>query len=247
MDLNGSKFKGLLGDIPQHFIGVINGYSGNGKTEFCIQLAKEFSCQGKAAWLSYEQRHGYDLQKATIRNKMEENSGNFIIIDPLHSLKAGVSLLEDLDNYLKRRNSPEFIFIDSLDYTGFNWEDYLVLKNKYGHKKTFIFIAHANKNGSSKKAITDKIIFDGGMCINVRDFIATPTKNRFGGFEPYVVFEEKARERNPLFFSKRLQEKAKTTQGELFNKTNTEAEGKTAQKTPETIGVDAPSTTKTEG
>src|SRR5690606_28426461 len=102
-------------------------------------------------------RHGYDLQQATMRNKMEECSGNFLVIDPVHSLKQGVSFLEDLDNYLKKRNSPEYIFVDSLDYTGFKKDDYLHLKNKYDGKKTFIFIAHAEKSGRLKRAISEDV------------------------------------------------------------------------------------------
>lgn len=205
LDLKSSKFKALLGDVPKFFNVVIFGYSGNGKTEFCIQLAKELSQFGKVLWLSYEQRHGYDLQKATKRNDMQENSGNFLIADPIENKQEGVSFLEDLDKHLSKRNSADYIFIDSLDYTGFKESDYFFLKEKYEGKKSFIFIAHAHKSGKMKKAISDKVMFDGGMGIVVRDFIAYPEKNRFGGTAPYVVYEKMARLRNPLFFTKNLE------------------------------------------
>ena len=247
LNLDGSEFQGLLGDVPKHFTGVIYGYSGNGKTEFCIKLAKALCPHGKVAWLSYEQRHGYDLQQATIRNKMEDVTGRFMIIDPLEALDEGHSLLEDLDDYLSKRNSPEYIFIDSLDYTGFNWEDYLVLKNKYAHRKTFLFIAHSTKTGVLKKRISEQIVFDGGMGIFVKDFIAEPVKNRFGGDVPYVVYEKRARERNPLFFTKRIKEKKKPRQGELFGKSTNEVEGVTQESTNEARGVDAEIQTETIG
>lgn len=204
LDLKKSKFKGLLGDVPKFFNVVIYGYSGNGKTEFCIQLAKELTHYGKVLWLSYEQRHGYDLQKATKRNDMQNESGNFLIADPISDLPEGVSYLEDLDNYLKKRNSADYIFIDSLDYTGLTKSDYFFLKEKYEGKKSLIFIAHAHKSGKMKKAISDDVLFDGGMGILIRDFIAIPEKNRFGGTESYVVYEKEARKRNPLFFTKNL-------------------------------------------
>jgi len=205
LNLKSSKFKGLLGKVPKCFIAVIYGFSGNGKTEFCIQFAKQFTQFGKVAWLSYEQGHGFDLQQATTRNAMQEESGNFMVIDPIANKPEGHSLLEDLDNYLSKRNSPDFIFFDSLDYTGFTWDDYRILKNKYGSKKGLFFIAHSTKNGILKKRISDQILFDGGMGLLVKDFICYPEKNRFGGVEEYVIYEAMARKRNPAFFAKRLE------------------------------------------
>lgn len=193
---------GTLGKLPKTFIAVVYGYSGNGKTEFCVQLAKELCNYGKVAWLSYEQRHGSDLQEATRRNRMDEVSGAFYPIDPIAGVSADDTLLTDLDQYLKRRNSPDFIFIDSLDYTGFTWDDYIYLRNRYGRKKSFIFISHSSRNGTLKKAISERIMFDGGLGIHVKSYIALPSKNRYGGFDPYIVWEEKAREMNPAFFAK---------------------------------------------
>lgn len=207
LNLVGTGFEDILGKVPENFIAVVYGFSGNGKTEFVVRLAKVLSTIGKTAWLSYEQRHGADLQEAINRNKMEEVSGKFIPIDPLGKLPPGKTFLQDLDEYLGKRNSPVFIIIDSIDYTGFTWEDYVYLKNKYGHKKTFIFISHSTNTGKQKKAISERILFDGGLGIWVKDYIARPEKNRFGGFEPYVVYEERAKERNPAFFSKRKRTK----------------------------------------
>jgi hypothetical protein len=207
LPLGKSPFAATMGKIPFNFIAVVYGFSGNGKTEFCMQLAKELCKFGKVGWLSYEQRHGSDLQEATRRNNMDEVSGNFYPIDPISNIPDGVGLLEDLDNYLKKRNAPDFIFIDSLDYTGFSFEDYVYLKNKYGGRKAFIFISHSSKSGALKKAVSERIVFDGGLGIFVSKYIATPDKNRYGGFEPFVVWEERARLLNPLHFAKQVKEK----------------------------------------
>lgn len=207
LNLKKSKFKGILGKVPRFFTVVVYGYSGNGKTEFTMQLSKELSQHGKVLWLSYEQRHGYDLQTATMRNDMHEESGRFLVSDPLDDLPNGVSLFEDLDAYLERRGSADYIIFDSIDYTGFGWKEYQELKNKYFDRKGFIFISHSTKNGVLKKSISRDILFDGGLGILVKDFIAFPEKNRFGGFEPFVVFEAMARERNPLHFAKGTDQK----------------------------------------
>lgn len=219
---------GTLGKVPHNWIAVIYGFSGNGKTEFCVQLAKMLCEFGTVGWLSYEQRHGSDFQASTKRNRMEEVSGRFYPIDPIANIPQGVSLLEDLDNYLKKRSSPDYIFIDSLDYTGFTWEDYVYLKNRYGSRKTFIFIAHSSKNGTLKKTISERIVFDGGMGVFVSHYIATPVKNRFGGFEPYVVWEDRARLVNPVFFATRVQDSPPPKK-----------KGKKTKKASETEGVEA--------
>lgn len=242
LNLAGTGFEHILGKVPENFIAVVYGYSGNGKTEFVVRLAKVLSTIAKTAWLSYEQRHGADLQEAINRNKMEEVSGKFIPIDPLGKLPPGKTFLQDLDEYLGKRNSPAFIVIDSVDYTGFTWEDYVYLKNKYGHKKTFIFIGHSTNTGKLKKAISERILFDGGLGIWVKDYIARPEKNRFGGSEPYVVYEERARERNPAFFSKRKRQKTQPKGQQL-----TLEQGATdAKSTPEGRGVNAENQLKKE-
>lgn len=207
LNLKKCKFKKLLGNIPKHFILVVYGFTGNGKTEFVMMLVKMLSRHGKVLWLSYEQRHGSDLQMATMRNEMEDESGRFLISDPLADLPEDVSLLEDLDRYLEKRGSADYIVLDSLDYTEFTMEDYKYLKTKYDDRKSFIFIAHSSKNGTLKKRISERIIFDGGMGFFVSNFIVFPEKNRYGGFEPFVVFEEQARIRNPAFFAKGTDQK----------------------------------------
>lgn len=201
-------FKEHLGLIPKNFISIVYGRSGNGKTEYCIQMAKYLAGFGKVLWLSYEQGHGVDLQNAINRNNMHEVSGNFLVADPTEDLKKGVTFLEDLDKTLSKRNSPDFIFIDSVDYTRFKWEDYEFLKRKYGKKKGFIFISHI-KGREPKSTIGQDIKYDGHIGTVVRDYIAYHDKNRFSSFEPYVIYEERARLLNPLFFAPKLADEPK--------------------------------------
>jgi len=218
LNIRDAAFAATLGRVTKYFILVIYGYSGNGKTEFAVRLAKALASMGlKVAWLSYEQGHGFDLQMATSRNRMEEVNGFFYPIAPAEKKGANVTYLEDLDNYLSspsgkiKRNAPDVLVIDSLDYTGFKWEDYIFLKEKYAGRITFIFLAHSSKSGIVSKRISEQIIFDGGMGIFVSKYIAHVEKNRYGGFEPYVIWEEKARELNPVFFSKRMRAEKKAT------------------------------------
>jgi hypothetical protein len=202
------EWKGIMGQLPTSFIGTIYGDSGNGKTEFCIRLAKYLTNFDKASWLSYEQGHGFDLQLAINRNKLEEVNKKITFIDPLKKLpkiegkeKADI-LFEELMKYLKRRGSPRFVFIDSIDYTDWEFDHYAELKEQFGEKKGIIFISHA-KGKYPKTQLAKDIMYDGQFGIFVRTFIATPVKSRLGGIEDYIIWEERARQMNPTYFAKK--------------------------------------------
>lgn len=245
MGLKG-EFAPHLGGIPFAFQMIIFGNSGNGKTEYCIRLAKSLAKHGKVAWLSYEQGHGYDLQTAVNRNKMHDVNGQFYIIDPNESRNDGKSYLEELDDYLSKRNSPDFIFIDSVDYTGFNFDDYKHLKNKYGKRKAFIFISHANGK-RPKTAIGERILYDGGIGVYVDKFIGFISKNRFGGLEDLMIYEPRARELNPAYFLAKVKAQSSAKQGVLSVEKDTETTEKMHIPPPETKGVRAKSGVKTNG
>lgn len=209
----------VLGNLPVAFIAIIYGNSGNGKTEFCMQLAKILAAFDKVAWLSYEQGHGMDLQLAVERNKMDEVSGKFVIIDPLEgideaalSINPGKTIYEALDKYMSKPKSPRFIFIDSLDYTQITIDQYFALKRKHGKKKTLIFISHAEGKYPATKT-GRKIEYDGGVGIFVKKFIAYTHKNRFGGSKDHIIYEKRARELNPLYFAKPDQAKQPKKRG----------------------------------
>lgn len=250
LPIEGTEFEGILGEVARHFIAVIKGYSGNGKTEFTIRLCKLLAKKyDKVDYLSYEQRHSKSLQDATIRNNMEDVTGKFIPVDPLFKKPANVNNLEHLCERLDKRGSAECVVIDSVDYTGWNKADYLFLKERYSNKKTFIFIAHSDKSGKLRKQIAEDIWFDGDIGICVKTYIGFPEKNRYGGFEPYVIWEKKARELNPLFFDPKNKVKAKSEakQPELFEKSEPESKGVTKKDTFQTKGVNAKSKLKKVG
>lgn len=205
------RFAATLGDLCMGFIMVVFGNSGNGKTELCLDLADYFRGMdiGDVAWLSYEQRHGYDLQKGWKRKQLHINKpgqASALCIDPVANKPKDVTFFEDLFDYLKKKNRPRFVFIDSIDYVKFHWDEYTALKEAFP-MVNFIFISHA-KGAEPKISIAERILYDGGLGIYVKKYIAYVDKNRFGGFEPYVIYEERARALNPEFFKNRLKEQA---------------------------------------
>lgn len=193
------EFIGIMGELPACFNGVVFGQSGNGKTEFCIRLAKQFTKFGTVAWLSYESGHSADMQKAAKRNGLIDYSGKFIPIDPLEKIrspKIGETLIdvlfEDLVNTLKKRNSPQFVFIDSLDYTRFTFEQYDILKQLFKKKKGIVWISHA-KGNAPKLQVAKDIGYDGQFIIKVKKYVATVEKSRTGGRFPFIVWPEEVK------------------------------------------------------
>lgn len=196
------EFEPILGDMEKVFVGAVYGESGHGKTEFCVKLAKEFTRFGRVAWLSYEQGHSKSLQSAIIRNNMKEVSSKIVFLDPSKKRPEGVSIFEHLMQYLGKRSTPDFVFVDSGDYVRMTKDQYFALKERYGEKKGIIFICHANGR-KFKTPVTEEIGYNGEFSIYVKNFIARPQKSRTGGTEAYIIYEKLARERDPLFFKKR--------------------------------------------
>ncbi len=191
----------FVGNLATNFVGIVYGHSGHGKTEFCIRLAKYLCKFDKVAWLSYEQGHDYDLQAATIRNKMEEQKGIFIPIDPLAKRTKGMTKFQELDEYLSKRSTPPFVFIDSIDYLKLTDEEYFYIKETYGSKKGIIFLSH-EKNGLPKTRVGNDIYYDGKFAIRVYKYVARKMKNRAGGTGNYCIWYREARRTDPMFFKK---------------------------------------------
>lgn len=191
----------FMGNLAANYVGIVYGNSGQGKTEFCIRLAKYLCKFGKVAWVSYEQGHDEDFQLATMRNKMEEQKGLFIPINPLSKRTKGKSLFQELDEYLAKRSTPQFIFIDSIDYLRLTLDEYFYLKEKYGGKKGIVFLSH-EKNGLPESKVAQKVMYDGKFAIRVYKRIARSVKNRMGGWGNFCVWFKEARRLDPLFFKK---------------------------------------------
>lgn len=185
-----------FGDVPKPFSAILFGEPGNGKTEMAVQFAKYLCRYDRVSWISYEQGHGPDLQKALKRNNMIDVSGKFIVVDPVYNRKG--TYFDELNAYLSRRSTPHFIFLDSVDYIKLSKEEYNIIREKYSKRKSFIWISHAHGR-HPKSAIGEEIEYDVQIKVHVRKFIAF-TRSRFEGGEDYIIYEPKARELNPQYF-----------------------------------------------
>lgn len=184
MNLEG-EWKDLLGEPEQNGVWLIWGNSGNGKTRFCLLLAK-YLCQfGRVAYNTLEEGARRSMQKAVVEVNMNE----------LHRLRRPVFLdrepIDELRIRLAKHKSPDIIFIDSFQYSGLNRPQYISLKEDFPNK-LFIFVSHAEgKNPLGRTA--QFVRYDADEKIRIEGFRAECV-SRTGTTKPFVVWREGAKE-----------------------------------------------------
>lgn len=159
---------------------IIYGASGNGKTEFAVQLAKYFTNFGKVLYVSREQGDSSSLQLCFKRNKLHNNKRLLLGID---------YEIEDLIEGLKAARSAEFIIVDSIDYIKMTDADYKRLIETHP-RKTFVFVSW-QQGTKPKSAYARAIEYMVDVKITVKNFVALP-RSRFGGNQDYIIWREGA-------------------------------------------------------
>lgn len=168
---------------------IIFGGSGCGKTTFVMQLCKYLARYRRVAYNSLEQGLSLSLQKAWERVEME-SVGTRIVLLAKESLR-------DLRLRLQKKQSPDIIVIDSVQYWhGLKWSDVTALKDDYPDK-LFIYVSH-EQGGLPDGKIARKIRYDSDVKIRVegyKAFVTTryevPEKGEGGA--DFVIWEEGAR------------------------------------------------------
>lgn len=146
------------------------GNSGNGKTSFVMQLCKYLCRFGRVAYNSMEEGACLTMQDTLRRFGMMEVNRRFLLIDN--------ESIEQLSLRLKRQKSPDFVVIDSFQYTQMTYRQYIEFKEQH-RNKLIIFISHATgrlPTGRSGKSV----MFDATLKIYVEGYRAF-SKGRFIG------------------------------------------------------------------
>lgn len=175
------KFLNSFGEPETNFSALVYGHPKNGKTEFCIQLAKYMSQYTRVYYNSYEQGISKSLQDALKRNKMEDVSGKVIF--------GNKETYSEMIDRLSKKNSPMVCFIDSRDYMNLTAAQWFRLIEKFP-RKAFILISWESAGKPASKYAKD-ISYRTDIIIHVKNFIAYPT-GRFGGNEKFVIWNKSA-------------------------------------------------------
>ncbi len=164
-------------------IWFIWGGSGNGKTTFTLQLAKYLANFGRVAYNSLEEGASHTMQEAFVKVGMKEVARKVILIE-------GESL-EQMQERLDKHRSPDTYIIDSIQYAGLTYKDYIRIKEA-NRRKLIVLISHADgKQPAGRPA--KRIMFDASLKIWVEGYRAI-SKGRYigenGGI--YTIWDEGA-------------------------------------------------------
>ena len=150
--------------------GIIWGNTGSGKTSFVMQLCKELCKYGRVAYDSLEEGACLTMQNSLKRFNMQEVNGKFLLLD--------VEPIDQLCLRMKRQKSPDFVVIDSLQYTQLTYAQFIKIKEAY-RNKLIIFISHASGTNPDGR-VAKKVAFDAALKIYVEGKRAF-SKGRFIG------------------------------------------------------------------
>ncbi len=155
----------------------------NGKTTFNMMLAKYITRFGRVLYLSYEEGISSTIKGAILRVNMKEVGCKISVADGEN--------FEELTKRLDKHRSPDFIVIDSIQFSDITWDDYKRLKVRYP-RKVFIYISHV-ENGKPDGKTAVKIWRDANAIFRVEGFRAFPI-SRFGGGKPIDIWSKAAKE-----------------------------------------------------
>jgi hypothetical protein len=162
---------------------LVWGDSGNGKTRFVLQLCKYLANFRRVAYNSLEEGASASMKTAFIETDMLQVKKKIILLDK--------ESMTDLKKRLKRHKSPGIVVIDSVQYTGMNYKQYIELKEMFP-KKLFILISHADGKLPSGR-VAKSIRFDAFVKIRVEGYKAFFV-SRYGGGAPYTIWRKGASE-----------------------------------------------------
>lgn len=172
-----------FGKPELHGLWVVYGKSFQGKTTFCLQLAKYLTrfCN-RVAYDSLEQGLSYSMQQAWVNNNIIDVGRKIVLLDK----ETPTELMERL----RKKQSADVIIIDSYRY--FEERNFKVYTNlKYMFlSKLFIVIAHEDTKGLPDGALGKRLYRDADVKIRVSGREAF-VNSRFGGNNvPMVIDNE---------------------------------------------------------
>lgn len=170
-----------FGEPERNMRAIIYGRPGQGKTEFCIKLAKYMAGFTKVYFNSFEQGISKTLQDALRRNEMQQVNGRVIFGDQ--------ETFDEMLNRLSNKNSPSVCIIDSRDYINLTAHQFKTLVDRFP-RKCFIIVCWES-GGKPRGEFAKQIEFMCDVKIRVSNFIAYP-RSRFGGNQNFTIWENRA-------------------------------------------------------
>ena len=175
------EWRKSFGTPELHGIWLVYGASFNGKTTFCLQLAKYLTkFVNRVLFNSIEMGNRYPYHLALMRNYMAECGHKF--------LTAVKETPQEITERLMRKQSPDVVIIDSYKY----FEDEFP-------EKLFIIIAHEDKNQLPDGALGKELYAYADVKIRVSGRQAFVNSRLGGSYEPFIIDSEFVEQANAEF------------------------------------------------
>lgn len=176
----------FFGDIGFEGVMLVWGESGNGKTSFALQLCRYLASKGKKTiYNSLEQGRSKSMQKQVKLAGLTSagiRKGRFNLLDK--------ESIDDLKIRLRKKHSPDFVVIDSIQYSGMNYKAYQLLKDEFAGRKLIMLISHAEGKRPAGR-VANSIRYDADIKIICEGYRAS-CLSRLGGGKSYTIWHEAA-------------------------------------------------------
>lgn len=154
----------------------ICGNSSNGKTSFVLKLIKYLTTfDRKAVYNSLEEGDRKTMQDAFRRANMNEVTGRVVMVQ---------ESIEDSTERLKKRYSPDILILDSIQYSGLTFRQYLAFKKL--HKSKLILVISQADGSKPKGKMAKDVMYDADLKIWVEGHRAI-SKGRYIGTKGYYT------------------------------------------------------------
>ena len=183
----GLPFEGIMREVfgtPERAGSwIIWGLSGSGKTTFNMQLARYISNFEKVIYNSLEEWPSSTIVQAYKRAGLSQGDNVLMVNESM----------KDFEARMLRKRSANVMFIDSVKYTKFRWDDYERFCKLFPGKIK-IWIAHANGK-EPKGGLAEDIRYDSHVKIYTEGYRAFITSRYSQGGSGYLdIWPEGARE-----------------------------------------------------
>jgi hypothetical protein len=176
------NFTDSFGGLTKNFDMMIWGPSGHGKSNLTVKILKFVLLHGRGLYVSGEEGTGPSMQMMIMRHLGEDYTGKIQFAD--HTMT-----LHELRKRLAKKNSEQFIVIDSIQYFTMDYTEYKKLKQDFPNK-AFVFISHP-KGREPEGKTAFKIKHDVDIKIRVQNYIGVvKSRLKFDGITKNIVIHE---------------------------------------------------------
>jgi hypothetical protein len=156
------------------------GNSGNAKTRFLIELAKELSKSRRVFFNSLEEGKRQTMKLTLLDAGVDGSNKNLLI---------GQEPLTDLDARLAKRKAPTVAFVDSIQYANVRFEAFRALVA--AHPKVLFIVSSHAEGREPEGRVAKKIKYDADLKIRIEGYTAI-SNGRYNPGGEYKIWEQGA-------------------------------------------------------